>query len=119
MANTKVKRKTIPKKIRIKVYEKYNGHCGYCGCKLEYRDMQVDHKTPLYWHGGEDDISNYMPACRACNFYKSTLTLEKFREQLQTIPERLEKEFIYRLAKNYEILEELDKPIKFYFETIN
>lgn len=24
-------RKPIPKAMRLKVYEKYNGHCAYCG----------------------------------------------------------------------------------------
>ena len=118
MGNTEVKRKAIPKKIRLKVYEKYDGHCGYCGCELEYKDMQEDHIESLYWHGGEDDINNYMPACRMCNFYKSTMALEDFREQLQTIPQRLEREFIYRLAKIYGIVEENEKPIKFYFEKV-
>lgn len=27
-------RKTIPKKIRKIVYQKYNGHCAYCGCEI-------------------------------------------------------------------------------------
>lgn len=36
-------RKAIPKKVRELVYKKYGGHCAYCGCKLEYKDMQVDH----------------------------------------------------------------------------
>lgn len=116
MGNTEVKRKTIPKKIRQKVYEKYDGHCSYCGCKMDYKEMQVDHVEALYWYGGSDDISNYMPACRMCNFYKSTMTLEKFRERLQTITDRLEKEFIYRLAKNYGIIIENQKSIVFYFE---
>ena len=37
------KHKTIPKKIRLELYEKYNNKCAYCGCDLEYKDMQVDH----------------------------------------------------------------------------
>lgn len=41
------KRKAIPKSIRMTVYQKCNGHCAYCGCNLEYRDMQVDHVIPL------------------------------------------------------------------------
>jgi hypothetical protein len=28
-------RKQIAQKIRKQVYEKYNGHCAYCGCELE------------------------------------------------------------------------------------
>lgn len=119
MDNTEVKRKAIPKKIRKKVYEKYNGHCAYCGCEMELGEMQVDHMESLYWYGGADDLNNYMPACRACNFYKSTFPLEEFRENLKTIPERLEKEFIYRLSKKYGIVQETDKPVKFYFEKVN
>lgn len=117
LGNVNVKRKTIPKTIRIKVFEKYNGHCAYCGCQLEYKDMQVDHVNSLYWHGGLDDIGNYMPACRSCNFYKSTMPIEKFRLQLQTIPERLENDFIFRLAKSYGIICETKNPVKFYFES--
>lgn len=119
MGNTVVKRKTIPKHIRQQVHNKYNGHCAYCGCELEYKDMQVDHVESLYWNGGADDVSNYMPSCRQCNFYKSTMKLDKFREQLQTMTDRLEKEFIYKLAKKYGIVEEHREPIKFYFETVN
>ena len=116
--NTVVKRKQIPKKIRKQVYEKYNGHCAYCGCEIQYKDMQIDHMTPLYWHGGEDNIENYMPACRMCNFYKSTSTIEKFRKNIQTLHDRLEKTFIYRLAKKYGVVVEIKEPIKFYFEKV-
>ena len=41
------KRKVIPKSIRMTVYQKCHGHCAYCGCDLEYKDMQVDHVVPL------------------------------------------------------------------------
>ena len=33
-------RKPIPKEIREQVYAKYNGHCAYCGCELDYKYMQ-------------------------------------------------------------------------------
>lgn len=50
------KRKSIPKKIRLLVYEKCNHRCGYCGCEIEYKDMQVDHAKPL--RIGADRIRN-------------------------------------------------------------
>lgn len=59
-----MKRKPIPKPVRLKVYEKYNGHCAYCGCELELKDMQVDHIESVYWYNGANDIENYNPACR-------------------------------------------------------
>lgn len=118
MSDLDVKRKPIPKKVRQQVYNMYNGHCAYCGCELEYKDMQVDHVESKYWHNGSDDISNYKPACRMCNYYKSTYILETFREQLGLLTQRLEKEFIYRLAKKYGVLEETDNKIKFYYEKL-
>lgn len=36
----------ISKKKRMIVYEKYDGHCAYCGEKIAYEDMQVDHFIP-------------------------------------------------------------------------
>ena len=71
-----------------------NGHCGYCGCKITYKEMQVDHIEAVYLHEEElnagqaqeiNSIENYMPACRMCNFYKSTMSVESFRKQLETL----------------------------------
>lgn len=32
----------ISKKTREAVYQKYAGHCAYCGRPIAYKDMQVD-----------------------------------------------------------------------------
>lgn len=42
-----MKRKSIPTKVRKRVYEKYGGQCAYCGEPIEYKEMQVDHMEPL------------------------------------------------------------------------
>lgn len=110
-------RKPIPRKVREAVYRKYDGHCAYCGAKIDIKDMQVDHLIPFY-NDGEETIDNYMPACRQCNFYKSTLTIEKFRNELELIPHRLhEQMFIFRLAEKYGRFTTESVPITFYFET--
>lgn len=109
-------RKHISKSTRLKVYEKYNGHCAYCGCELALKEMQVDHIQSVYWYDGANDIENYNPACRMCNFYKSTMSVEDFREQLGKILSRLEKVFIFRLAKKYGLIKEIKEPVIFYFE---
>ncbi|GEM_PF-4237640 len=57
-----MKRKSIPTKVRKRVYEKYGGQCAYCGEPIEYKEMQVDHMEPLA-KGGADSEENYMPAC--------------------------------------------------------
>lgn len=109
-------RKPIPKKTREQVYQMFNGHCAYCGCKLEFKDMQVDHLIPVWSQNGSSELENLMPACRMCNFYKSTYSLDDFRKNLETLHERLQKTFIYRLALKYGLIEEHKKKIKFYFE---
>ena len=109
-------RKPIPKKIRELVYKKYNGHCAYCGCEIEYKDMQVDHVISVYGKYGSNDIDNLLPSCRMCNFYKSAFTLDEFRKNLETLHERLRKPFIYRLALKYGLIEEHKKDVVFYFE---
>ena len=122
------KHKAIPKKKRIQVYEKYQGHCAYCGCELEYKDMQVDHINSVYLHNdyhndmAEDelyDISNLMPACRMCNFYKGEGDIEQLRKRLSDeLIHNMRKPFDYRLALKYGLVQENIHPITFYFEGV-
>lgn len=109
-------RKPIPKSVRKKVYQKFNGRCAYCGCELAYKDMQVDHIKSVYGNNGSNDIENLMPSCRMCNFYKSTYSLDDFRKNLETLHERLQKQYIYRLALKYGLITEHKDKIVFYFE---
>lgn len=121
--------KPIPKAKRIEVWNKYNHHCAYCGCLLEYKDMQIDHIDSVYVHcetkkektlNEINEINNLIPSCRQCNFYKSTFTIEEFRERLSVVlMKNLQKTFQYRLALKYGLIEENIKPIKFYFEKIS
>jgi hypothetical protein len=111
----KRRHKAIPRAIRQKVYQKYDGHCAYCGRPINYKDMQVDH-IQAHYLGGADELANYNPACRMCNFYKSTMNIEKFRSELKKIRERLRKVYIYKLSLVYGLIEENNDNIEFYFE---
>ena len=111
------KRIALSKDIRRKVYKKTDGHCAYCGCELEYKDMQVDHVESLYWYNGTNDLDNLMPACRPCNLYKSTQSVESMKENLALIPQRLIRDSsTFRLALKYGLITINEKPIEFYFE---
>ena len=122
------KHKAISKKVRIALYEKYNHRCAYCGCEMEYKDMQVDHIKSVYRNNdiaqtmSEEEMydeSNLLPTCRQCNFYKSTFTVEQFRQRLKEVMmPNLQKDFCYRLAAKYGLIEETDKSIIFYYETL-
>ena len=103
---------------RLMVYQKYHGRCAYCGRKIGYSDMQVDHFIPQR-SGGDDDLENLMPACRMCNHYKRAHSLETFREYIQEIPRKLmERNYIYKVGVAYGNVVENEKPIRFYFEEV-
>lgn len=123
--------KKIKKSDRIKVYEKYNGHCAYCGCELEYKDMQVDHVQSVWQNEYRrdylnvkaksndeiDNLDNYMPSCRSCNLYKSSSDLEVFRKNLtEVMMKNLQKDFRYKMALKYGLIKEEIEPVQFYFE---
>ena len=112
-------RRRVSSEVREKVYSKYNGRCAYCGSKVHYKDMQIDHVFPLSL-GGADTEDNYLPSCSACNFRKGKLTLEKFRKSLSRLKRKMYSRHLdYRLAIKYNLISENDIPIKFYFEEVN
>ena len=100
-----MKRKKLNYTERQKIYDKCHGHCAYCGCKMEYKDMQVDHIIPLH-RGGTDTMGNMLPACRSCNHYKATLTAGEFREYISEIPKRLQRDSIpYQVGVRFGIIQ--------------
>ena len=116
----------MKKEDRIKIWNKYNKHCAYCGKELEYKDMQVDHFIPQrrakkgrYKVSIDviEDEANYMPSCRRCNLYKRANGIETLRRYIEEIPEKLKTVFIYKVALDYNIIEEKPRKIKFYYET--
>jgi len=44
--------------------------CQHCGTELKYKEMQIDHITPLS-AGGSNDLDNLQVLCRGCHFVKS------------------------------------------------
>lgn len=128
---------TFSKKERDLIHKKYSGHCAYCGCEITLKQMQVDHIIPrlnfaksisnkvriptFLRHLTKDDVNNtdnLNPSCCICNKWKSAHDLELFRNELSDQIKRLNLYSAnYRIAKRYGLLNEIKKPIKFYFET--
>ena len=101
---------------RQKVYEKYNGHCAYCGKPITIKDMQVDHILSKR-NGGTDDIDNLNPSCRMCNHYKRAADIETLRNcLLGGLIKRLMKIYIFRVALDYRMITINGWDKKFYFE---
>ena len=119
----------MKKDIRKKVYEKFKGHCAYCGKSIVYEDMQVDHFIPkrsrveeLDYVGEKDvinGINNLMPSCRRCNHYKRSYSIKDFRHMIRTLHERIEKIYIAKVAIDYGIITINKHSGIFYFETCN
>lgn len=111
------KRKQLTTDQRLAVYNKYKGHCAYCGCEIDYSEMQVDHFAPVHLFGENNDFSNLMPSCRPCNIKKGTLTITKFREEIEESAEKLMQEnATFRLAERFGKVAILYAPVKFYYE---
>ena len=112
----------ISKAVREIVYAKYGGRCAYCGEKIAYKDMQVDHFKPLGAYSeenrGTDGIENLMPSCRMCNHYKRANPLWLFRKYIEEIPRKLRQNYIYKVGVAYGLVVENEKPVKFYFERV-
>lgn len=77
----KKQRKTISRMVRMAVWEKTDGHCIYCGERMNpFSRFHVDHLDPVA-RGGDDDLENLVPACATCNVQKHALSLEQFRQR--------------------------------------
>jgi 5-methylcytosine-specific restriction endonuclease McrA len=110
--------------LRQRVWLKYNKHCAYCGKELKYKDMQIDHMLskeqyeylPNMNRPNIDSFNNLMPSCRRCNHYKRGGDLNDFRRLMVTLHERIQDQYIMKVAIDFRIL--IIKPFDglFYFE---
>ncbi len=124
-----VKRKQLTKIERQAVYDKCGGHCAYCGCEIALKDMQVDHIVPMARcfdyhrvHKTADEVDvmeNYLPACRSCNHYKSSLSLERFRFAVERFPSVLMRDSVtYKNAVRFGLVVPNPHKVEFYFEKL-
>ena len=114
-----MKRKNLTKQQRTAILQKYNCKCAYCGEDITLKTMQVDHIHAIY-NGGDNEVENLNPSCRACNFYKGAMDVETFRKALlEILPKTSIKTFPTRLAIKYGMIEVHPWDGKFYFEKLN
>lgn len=124
---------------RQKVFDKYGGRCAYCGCELQ-KGWHVDEIEPIRrnWEYVKDssgfknkkkytdcvhperlNIGNQNPACASCNINKHSMSLEEFRSSIKQFIQSLSLYSTqYKIAKRFGLIEEIDNPVVFYFETI-
>lgn len=135
----------MKKADRQKLYAKYGGRCAYCGCEL-VKGWHVDEIEPVRrsWKYKKDEmgqliynnkgnpikihymehperlhIDNQNPACASCNINKHSNTLEQFRENIAGYLKSLNERMVqYKMVKKYGLVVETEKPVVFYFETL-
>ena len=110
---------------RQEVHGKYSGHCAYCGWLISVKDMQVDHIIPKRnFHKGRinydvNDIKNLNPACRVCNNWKHTWSIEEFRREIgEQVDRAFKTSSNFRMALRYGQIKLTQSKIVFYFERL-
>ncbi len=112
----------MKQELRERVYQKFGGHCAYCGRIIPYSDMQVDHMKP---HRGSipkarsDKFENLMPSCHRCNHYKRAWRLEDFRRLIKGLSEKIQRTYLAKVAVDYGIIQFKPFDGVFYFEKYN
>ena len=66
---------------KLRVFNKYNGRCAYCGRKISLESMTIDHWIPKS-DGGDNNIDNLFPSCLQCNKDKSNEPLVLLRMKM-------------------------------------
>lgn len=103
------------------IFNKHNGHCAYCGCKIKRNSFCIDHIIPLKRKSknrtyGLNVIENYNPSCSTCNTSKNSHSIDEWREKLQSGLGNLNSVAKYVLLKRFGIIRETNRPVIFYFE---
>jgi hypothetical protein len=79
-------RKTIPKKIRDRVWTIFfddlenHGNCYCCNDEITYDAWEAGHILAVK-QGGKDLVENLKPVCRCCNRSMGTMNLEEFKSR--------------------------------------
>jgi len=60
--------------IRKFIYARDDGRCVYCGKRIRYEEMHLEHKIPKVF-GGSNELSNLLCSCKECNLEKSSKLL--------------------------------------------
>lgn len=121
------------KKLRFKVFSKYDGRCAYCGCLLPDK-WHIDHLEPIkrthVWdkvsqswrvsgcdHPELDCFDNMMPSCPSCNINKHNDSVETFRNNIKGYLKSLNERMVqYQMVRRYNLVRETNYDVIFYFE---
>ena len=61
-----------------------SGLCHYCGIKMVFREITMDHLVPLA-RGGKSSKDNLVPSCKDCNNKKKNMLPLEWEDYIQTL----------------------------------
>lgn len=61
---------TVPRRVRLRVFDRAKGWCASCTRIVMPHRMQIDHTVALC-NGGQNRESNLQLLCKTCHFYKT------------------------------------------------
>jgi 5-methylcytosine-specific restriction endonuclease McrA len=82
----RISRRFSAPRFRKKVlFNRDNWQCQYCGIKLEWSSITIDHITPRC-RGGTTTWKNCVASCKRCNSKKGSRTLSESDMHLKKLP---------------------------------
>lgn len=66
-----------PEKL-LKAFNKTNGICPYCSCKITKSSFSLDHRKPIS-KDGTNHMNNLIACCKSCNSRKGDSSLKNFK----------------------------------------
>ena len=91
---------TTEKAMRKLVYDKYGGHCAYCGVLIPPGESVMDR----YYPNKGDGYENLMPCCHACYRIKGGKTPREFQDYIEARRAKAQKGEDYRYAKKFGLI---------------
>ncbi len=100
-------------------YEDKDGNHVYVNMTGDLKYVQGKYILDGYDYPDRLVTSNLNPACASCNINKHQMSIEQFREQIKGFLNHLNNHSTqYKLSRRYGLVEQTDKPVVFYFETL-
>ena len=89
----KTHRRHIDPDERRALWEEQNRRCGYCGTKIGFSEVTIDHIIPLS-KGGTNALDNLQACCGFCNKAKDDSLGDDFFNRIRNI-------FLYQAELKY------------------
>ena len=101
---------------RKTVYDRYDGHCAYCGREISLSQMEIS-AISRKQYSQKKDLNLILPSCRICNRGRKIKSIPQYKLEIRTSHEILMRyQSIYCLALRFNKVQWNGDDFNFYFE---